>query len=74
MLTCRDIATQASDYLERKLTLRQRLAVGLHLLLCGRCRDFLRHLRVSLAYYRGLSPKALDDAEASALVKRITGE
>jgi len=67
MLKCRDIATQASDYLDDNLTLKQRLAVALHLLICGKCRAFIRHLRLALDYYRRLPPGTLSDAEASVI-------
>jgi hypothetical protein len=71
MLKCRDIATQASDYLDGNQTLRQRLAVALHLLICGNCKDFIRHLRLALAYYRRLPPHSLADAEATAITRHV---
>jgi hypothetical protein len=74
MLKCSDIAQQGSDYLERRQTWRQRMAVGLHLLLCGNCRDFIRHLRTSLTYYRQLPPKELGEEDANALARKITGK
>jgi hypothetical protein len=73
MLKCRDIVHQASDYVDGHMTLRQRLAVGIHLLLCGKCRAFIRHLRTSLAYYRQLQNKELDAAEVRAIVERVVG-
>jgi predicted anti-sigma-YlaC factor YlaD len=74
MLKCRDIAHQASDYLDHNLTLRGRLVVGAHLLLCGKCRAFVRHMRTALAYYRELPPDVLDDAEAAAIAARASGK
>jgi hypothetical protein len=48
MLSCRDIAKQASDHIDKKLTFRQSLSYGMHLLMCGYCRKFVRHLRTTI--------------------------
>jgi anti-sigma factor RsiW len=45
MLSCREVTERASDYLDRALPLRQRLAVRLHLFMCQHCRRYLRQLR-----------------------------
>lgn len=71
MLTCKDISNQASDHLERELSPRQRLAFALHLLLCGNCREFVRHLRSAVITFRGLPVQELDPAQAKALVETI---
>jgi hypothetical protein len=42
MLSCREVTERASDYLDRALPLRQRLAVRLHLFMCQHCRRYLR--------------------------------
>ena len=74
MLKCRDIATVASDYLDANQTLKQRLAVAMHLLICGHCRAFIRHLRLALVYYRRLPVQTLDDAEAAVITQRAIGK
>lgn len=71
MLTCRDIARQASDYVDGHLTVRQRLAFAFHLLLCGQCREFLRQLRLAVGLYQRLPPKELNQQEAESLVEKI---
>ena len=74
MLKCRDIAKQASDFVDGNQTLGQRLAVMFHLLMCGRCRAFIRHLRTTLAYMKKLPPGSLSDEEAAEITKRVTGD
>ena len=71
MLTCKDIARQASDYVDRHLTPRQRLAFAFHLLFCGQCREFLRQLRLAVSLYSRLPPQELASQEAEALVGKI---
>lgn len=74
MLTCKDIARQASDYVDGHLTVRQRLAFAFHLLLCGQCREFLRQLRLALRFYHQLPAKELSPQEAEAVVNKVLGQ
>ena len=65
MLKCKDIAVHASDCLDGQLTWRQSLGYGMHLLVCGHCRQFLRHLRTTITYTRALpEPAPLGNEEA----------
>ena len=48
MLKCRDLAVEASDYLDKSLPWHRRWRLGFHLFICVRCRRFLRHLRIAL--------------------------
>ncbi len=69
MLSCRDMAAKASDHIEKKLTLGQSLSYGVHLLRCGYCRQFLRHLRTTIKLSQRLpAPEPLSDAEAEKIV------
>lgn len=71
MPTCKDIAKQASDYVDGHLTVRQRLAFACHLLVCGQCREFLHQLRLALRFYHQLPAKELSPQEAAAIVARV---
>ena len=44
MLTCQDVSRLVSDSLDRRLTLRQRLQLRMHLLMCGLCSRFRRQM------------------------------
>lgn len=70
MLSCRDIAKQASDHIDKKLTLRQSLSYGFHLLLCGYCRKFVGHLRTTVELSHQLSGQdELSDQEAQRIAQ-----
>ena len=71
MLSCSDIAKQASDYLDGHLSVRQRLAFAVHLLLCGKCKEFLRQLGLALRFYQQLPPRQLSKEAAESLVSTI---
>lgn len=71
MLNCRDIAKQASDHIDKKLTFRQSLSYGFHLLLCGYCRKFVQHLRTTIDLSQQLSDHGhLSDEEASRIAAK----
>jgi hypothetical protein len=44
MRSCREISELVSQSLDRDLSLRERLAVRLHLMLCSRCAKFKKQM------------------------------
>jgi Putative zinc-finger len=44
MLNCRNIAEMATDYMERRLNLWERLQFRAHVLICGPCQLYLRQM------------------------------
>lgn len=46
MLDCRHATLLASQSMEKRLSLRQRIALRLHLLMCDACTQFARQLQV----------------------------
>lgn len=40
MRNCRDITVLVSKGQDKKLSLGERLAIGLHVMMCSRCRNF----------------------------------
>ena len=55
MLTCKEAAQLLSDSLERKLPLRQRIALRIHLLMCKLCprfREQILFLKKNLNQFR----------------------
>ncbi len=45
MLSCKQVATIASDYLDNNTPLKWQ--IRLHLLMCANCRRFIRHLKIT---------------------------
>jgi hypothetical protein len=45
MLSCRETTQLISESMERKLPLRRRMAVAIHLLMCRFCSRYLKQLR-----------------------------
>ncbi len=72
MLSCREIAQQSSDHLDRKLTFRESLRYGVHLLVCGYCRQFVRHLRTTIQVGQHLAEQnSLPDEEADRIAQAV---
>lgn len=63
MRSCRDITALVSQGLDKKLGLGERLAIGLHVMMCSRCRDFQRQsqfIRKAAQRYTEQLQKRLD--------------
>jgi hypothetical protein len=83
ILSCKEAASLVSQSLDKALTLRQRLALGLHLLMCRFCsryqrqtlfiRSAMRRIDSSAAPDLGLSPDAKERIRR-ALGQRIDSE
>jgi anti-sigma factor RsiW len=52
LISCRDVAERASEYLDQELTWRSRLQVRLHLFVCQDCRRYVDQLRATTALLR----------------------
>ncbi|MEO1818529.1 zf-HC2 domain-containing protein [Pseudomonas sp.] len=63
MLKCKDLVALSSDLLDGELTLKQRIAVRMHLAMCVHCRCFIRQLRVSQRVIRQLPDQQAPELE-----------
>jgi anti-sigma factor RsiW len=72
MLTCQQHVAQTSDYLDGRLSFRQRLMVRHHLLICPNCRRFLRQMRLMQATLRLMPEPPVADMEG--IVARLVQE
>lgn len=69
MLTCRDLVTLLTDYLEGRLPLGTRLRLGLHLAMCGHCRRYLRQTRLTIRATGALPDEPIPPEVSEALHK-----
>ena len=61
MLSCKQVANIASDYLDNNTPLKWQ--IRMHLLMCANCRRFVKHLKIT----RELSAQiAVDETKADA--------
>lgn len=77
MWSCRDVTERASDELEGRLTLRERLALKAHLAVCVHCRRYLRQFARTVGLLRDMPPEPGDaeqEAKALALFAKVRGD
>ena len=62
MLSCKNVSSKVSESLDRKLTLRERFSVSIHLVMCKACQRFARQMELIRAISRryGAAEEGLD--------------
>ena len=65
MLGCDQVKQELSDYVDKAIPLRRRLAIGVHLLLCRGCSTLLRSLRATITTLHSLRDH-LGDGDGTA--------
>ncbi len=69
MLKCRDVAHDASDFIDGRIPWYRRPAWYLHLLICGHCRRFLRHFRTSIQVASAAARRTAAPAEVTEILE-----
>lgn len=70
MLTCREVTERASEYLDGNLSLKRRLTLRFHLMMCRHCRRYVDQLAQTIALVRAAG-RAPPDRET---VERVVAE
>lgn len=68
MFSCKDVTERASDELEGRLTLGERIALRSHLVICIHCRRYLRQFAATVGLLRALPPEAEEEAIPDGLL------
>jgi predicted anti-sigma-YlaC factor YlaD len=71
MAECKDIAEEASNYLEGDLPLRKRAALFLHLIYCSCCRNYVQQLRQTISTITTLRPQEKQTTDVSDLAEQL---
>lgn len=70
MLKCRDVLALGSAYVDGATTPGERMALRLHLLICGHCRKFVRSLRLTVRTVEQV-PVPADELQVQRILSRI---
>lgn len=70
MLTCRELVGKADQYLDGELSLRERMAIRMHILVCHHCRRYLRQLGALLRAFPRRH-KAASNEEVCAVMEHL---
>ncbi|EIK45792.1 hypothetical protein O59_001431 [Cellvibrio sp. BR] len=75
MLSCKQVASLASDYLENNTPLKWQ--IRLHLLMCANCRRFVKHLDITRKVSAGLvaeAPNTEAIADAEKILQKVKAQ
>jgi anti-sigma factor RsiW len=70
VLVCRDISEMTTDYLDDALPWGKRLAMRLHLSICGMCRRHLEQVRQTMALLRLLPRPPVAEMVEDTIIAR----
>ncbi len=56
MLTCKEVSRLVSQGLDRRLSLRERIGLRIHLAMCHGCESFARQMQFLRRAAQGLTP------------------
>lgn len=71
MINCKQLSELSSDYLDRNLTLKQRLSVRFHTLMCKYCRGFLAQLGMAATFLPESLSSDVSDEDIESQLKRL---
>jgi len=71
MLTCRQMTELVTDYLEGRLSWKDRFRFQLHLGTCRHCREYVREMKVAVRTLGRLPPVEIPPATMDALMERF---
>lgn len=78
LLSCRDVTEQATNMMERRLPLREWLAMQVHLRMCQACRNYMDQLKKTVGLLRDPRLKAElggdEAARVAAAARRAKGD
>lgn len=72
MITCRHVFDHASNYLEGPVSLRERILLVTHLIICKHCRRYIRQLKLAAGIAARIpAEEAPTDLEINALTQLL---
>jgi anti-sigma factor RsiW len=77
MWICEDVIERTSDKLEGQLSLRERVALQVHLATCLHCRRYMRQFARTVGLLREMPADATEDeveAKAMELFRKLRGK
>jgi predicted anti-sigma-YlaC factor YlaD len=70
MLSCKQVATLASEYLDQQTDTGLNWKIRMHLLMCSHCRRFIRHLKITNKVSREVLLEKTD-IQVDEILKRV---
>lgn len=74
MAQCKDIAEEATQYIDGDLPLRRRISLYFHLVVCKCCRVYLDQMRDTIRAVTVFKPKEAINQDIKSLAQRLREE
>ena len=71
MFQCKDVAEEASNYLDGDLPLGKRIGLFMHLIVCSCCRNYLQQIRTTIKTISVMHPHEQDSTDTHALAEKL---
>jgi predicted anti-sigma-YlaC factor YlaD len=71
MFSCKDIHDRASQFVDGETSTLTKVGVLMHILMCGKCRLFIKQLRLTISSIRQLPDKQNTAQDLDALADKI---
>lgn len=71
MLSCKDITEKTSEYVDKDMSLYQRMQFRLHLFMCHGCRRFVDQFKMTIGSVKGLEPQEVSEEMVEKQVKAL---
>ncbi|WP_438970072.1 hypothetical protein [Methylophaga sp.] len=73
MFECKDIAEEASNYLDGDLPLGKRVGLFFHLVICSCCRAYMQQIRQTIKTVAVMRPREHNQVDTHALAEQLRG-
>lgn len=71
MFECKDIAEEASNYLDGDLPLGKRIGLFLHLVICSCCREYMQQIKQTISTVATIRPQEQHSTDTQALAEKL---
>ena len=71
MAQCKDVAEEASNYLNKDLPLGKRIGLFVHLIYCKCCRNYLQQVRSTISTFSIINPSEKDMGDTKGLAEQL---
>lgn len=71
MINCKQVADDASNYIDGHLPVTKRLAISLHLFICSHCRRYLKQLQSTTAAVAAFKPREKTSSDAQSIAREL---
>ncbi|GJM11797.1 MAG: hypothetical protein DHS20C12_02000 [Pseudohongiella sp.] len=74
MLSCKDINQKADAHIDGELSLRKRIEVAFHLLMCVHCRNYIRQLKSTVGVLQAEQTTECSDEQVQDILNSIEAD